>query len=209
MKYVNGIDFFRLRQKPDVNGVKFLARQVALINTIRLRPKFVNDEWAIPNFLKEFKKKGKFLDQRDFETVAPLVEKFKKTNISKLPHCFVHGDILTTNTIKDHNGKIWIVDFSVSNYYPRIQEIAVMACDILFHDKDMARSQKDLETVLKEYQKKIRLTKKELKALPLYIKLAHAMHVLLANYQKVMKKNNSKENECFLKKGRNGLRQMM
>jgi selenocysteine-specific elongation factor len=43
------------------------------------------------------------------------------------------------------------------------------------------------------------ISKEELKALPTYIKLAHAMHVILASYQKFAKGNNTKENEYFFK----------
>ncbi len=43
---------------------------------------------------------------------------------------FVEG-----NTIKGDDGKIYIIDFSVANWYPRIQELAVMAANLL-HEKN-------------------------------------------------------------------------
>jgi Ser/Thr protein kinase RdoA (MazF antagonist) len=206
MEYIEGKDFFSIKQYPNVAEIKFLAYQSALISQIKVRPKFVYDEWAVPNFLKEFKKKSQYLTQRDFEILKPLVEEFMAMEIVRLPHCFIHGDILTTNVIKDKEGKIWIIDFSVANYYPRIQEIAVLACDLIFDEKNKTNNEHNLALVLEEYQKKIKLTKKEILALPVYIKLAHAMHVLLANYEKKIKKNDSKENAYFLRRGRMGLR---
>lgn len=209
MEYIEGKDFFRLKQRPNIKEIEFLANQVALINSIKIKPKPIYDEWAIPNFLKEFKKKSVYLEQKDFKMLVPLVKEFKNIKISKLPHCFVHGDIITTNVMKDNNGKLWIIDFSVSNYYPRIQEIVILACDILFDAKDKIGNKDNLKIVLREYQKKIKLTTKELETIPLYIKLAHAMHILSANYQKIVKKNNSGENEYFLEKGRRGLQQLL
>jgi Ser/Thr protein kinase RdoA (MazF antagonist) len=97
--------------------------------------------------------------------------------------------------MKDREGKIWIIDFSVSNYYPRIQELAVLACNLFFDLHSKFRSQKNLGIALEAYQKKIKLTLKELEALPDYIRLAHAMHVLCANYCKKAEHNNSKENQ--------------
>jgi Ser/Thr protein kinase RdoA (MazF antagonist) len=129
--------------------------------------------------------------------------------IETLPHCFVHGDIIKTNLIKDSKGKLLIIDFAVSNYYPRIQELAVLACNVLFDDKDKLVSEKNLEIVLDEYQKTIKLTPEELKKLPDYIKLAHGMHVLSASYEKAFKNNCSRENDYWLEQGRAGLKQMM
>jgi len=50
--------------------------------------------------------------------VQPLVKEFENLGIEELPHCFVHGDIITTNVMRDSTDQLWIIDFSVSNYYP-------------------------------------------------------------------------------------------
>ena len=131
MEYIDGESYYFLKQKPNIDEVKILAHQAALINSINIKPKFIYDQWAIVNFLNEFQRKGKHLPQQDLKIVEPLVKKFKNIDIGKLPHCFVHGDIIVTNVMKDKNGKIWIIDFAVSNYYPRIQELAVLACNML------------------------------------------------------------------------------
>jgi Ser/Thr protein kinase RdoA (MazF antagonist) len=141
--------------------------------------------------------------------MKPLLQEFKDLKIQKLPRCFVHGDIISPNVIRDKKRKIWIIDFSVSNYYPRIQELAVLACNMFFCENDKEKSEENLKLALKEYQKNIKLTAKELKSLPVYIKFAHAMHILSANYQKIVKKNNSAENEYFLRQGRLGLAQIL
>jgi len=208
MEYIEGDNFYNLNKPLNEEEVKFIASQAALINSINIKPYFIYDHWAIINFLKEFKKKSKYLSPGDLELVKPLVQEFSDLQVDKLPHSFVHGDILTTNVIKDKNNKLWIIDFSVSNYYPRIQELAVLACNLFFNSKDKSASEKNMEMVLKEYQKTIKLTPKELSSLQVYIKLAHAMHVLAPNYEKAVEKNTSKENEYWLGQGRAGLKQM-
>lgn len=205
MEYIDGESYYFLKQKPNMGEIKTLAHQAALINSIEIKPKFIYDQWAIVNFLNEFQKKGKHLSQQDLKIIEPLVKKFKDIDIGKLPHCFVHGDIIVTNVMKDKNGKIWIIDFAVSNYYPRIQELAVLACNMLFDENDKSKSENNLKIALEEYQKTITLTSKELEVLSIYIKLAHAMHLLSANYEKIVKKNNSEENEYWLNQGRSGL----
>lgn len=208
MDFIDGRDFFSSKKPITKKDILSLAHQAALMNTIKLKPSKIYDTWAITNFLLEFEKKSSCLEKEDFDIIYPLVEEFKYLKVETLPHCFVHGDIIRTNVIKDKKGKLWIVDFSVSNYYPRIQELAVLACDILFNQHDKSESEQNFKNALKEYQKTIKLTQKELESLPTYIKLAHAMHVLGATYEKKAKNNLSEENEYFLGIGRAGIMQV-
>ena len=205
MEYVDGDTYFHLGQKPTTDEIKEIVHQTVLINSIDIKPSFFYDSWAIENLLKEFEKGGKFLKPEEMKIIKPLIEEFKNMKIEDLPHCFVHGDLISTNIMKDKSGKIWIIDFSVSNYYPRVQELAVMACNILFDENDKRKTEKNFKIALEEYQKTIKLTQEELEVLPAYIKLAHAMHVLSANYEKVVEKNDSEENEYWINQGRMGL----
>lgn len=198
MEYIDGKTFYELEEEPTVEEIRFIVKQAALINRIKLEPYFVYDNWAIVNFLDQYNQKAQYLDKEDEELISPLVESFKSLSINNLPHCFVHGDITKTNTMKDKNGKIYILDFAVANYYPRIQELAVLICDLL--------SKNSFKEILHEYQKYIKLTFDEIKKLPLYVKLAHAMHVLCGTYEKKVNYNTSAENEYFIKIGRVGLR---
>ena len=205
-EFIDGKTLFELKTKLNNEEIIFIANQISMINSINLKPNVVYDEWAIINFLKEFKKKKIALSKEDLEIIKPLVNKFKELGIDNLPYCFVHGDIITTNVMKDSDSKLWIIDFSVSNYYPRIQELAVIACNLLFDENSKENSEKNFKIALNEYLKTTPLTKSELDALPTYIELAHAMHLLSANYEKVNKNNSSEENEYWLNQGRMGLR---
>ncbi len=207
LEYIKGSNLYDSNEKLSVNEIKFLAKQAALINTIDLKPEFVYDTWAISNFEKEFEKKLKYLSHSDSKLVENLLQEFNNLQSDKLPHCFVHGDIINTNVIKDKNSNLFIIDFSVSNIYPRIQELAVLACNILFDSENIKNTNNNLSIALEEYQKHIKLTEQELNVLPIYIKLAHAMHLLSANYEKFAKNNNSKENDYWLNLGRTGLKQ--
>jgi Ser/Thr protein kinase RdoA (MazF antagonist) len=207
--YIDGNNFYKLNKKLNPAEIKFVARQSALINSIKLKPEPIYDNWAIVNFLKQYNKSAKYLSKEDLVLVKPLVSKFNELNVDKLPKAFVHGDIISTNLMKDKKGKLWIIDFSVSNYYPRIQELAVLACNLFFDIKNKKKSENNFKLALKEYTKILSLTKAELKALPDYIELAHGMHVLCANYEKVKNNNHSKENEYWINEGRCGLKQSL
>lgn len=206
-EFVDGKTIYESSKDLDKKDIRCLSDQAALINSTKIKPKFIYDHWAIPNFPAEYKVKSKYLSDEDIKTIKPLVKKFKQLEIQKLPHCFVHGDMIATNVMRDNNGKLWIIDFSVSNYYPRIQEMAVLGCNLLFDENNRNKSEENLDIALKEYQKRVPLTERELHALSIYIEIAHAMHVLPATFQKVHENNQSAENEYWLRQGRAGLRQ--
>ncbi len=136
--------------------------------------------------------------------IKPLVDLFPRLNIEKLPHCFVHGDIISTNVIRSIDNKIFIIDFAVANIYPRIQELAILLCD-LFLVKDKDKYLFNYNLALEEYQKVLLLAKEEIEILPTYIKLAHAMHIIPATREKV-KGTELKENDYWLRSGKEGIR---
>lgn len=204
MQFVGGKTFYDLGEKPNEEEVRFLARQAALINKIELKPIYVYDSWAIPNFLKEYGEIRNKLERSDQDLIDPVAEEFKTLDLEKLPKAFVHGDIIDTNTIRDEDGKVWILDFSVSNYYPRIQEITMLACDLLLDLSHTEKYGRNLQIALEEYQKEIKLTDEELKVLPLYIKTSHAMHIIGAS-KSIIEDGDSEESQDWLEKGRKGL----
>ncbi len=206
MDFIEGKDLFTSKAKINKEDIYSLASLASALNCLNIKPVKIYDSWAIPNFPEEFKKKSKYLNQKEFALMRPLLGQFAMLDISTLPHCFVHGDILRTNIIKDKQNKLWLIDFSVSNYYPRIQELAVLACDVLFNKDNEEKSEENLTLALNEYQKRIKLTPRELLSLPVYIKIAHAMHLLCATYEQKVNHNNSPENKYFLAIGRAGIR---
>lgn len=204
MDFIEGQDFYTLKEKPTEEEKIFLVREAAKISKINFKPQYIYDSWAVPNFPKEYNLIKNKLDKGDLAYLGPLVETFPKLQIDNLPHSFIHGDLIATNLVRAKDDKLYIIDFAVANYYPRIQELAVLLCDLLFvNDKEKYLANYNL--ALKVYQETVKLTKEELHALPTYIKLAHAMHIVPATREKT-KGNNLPENEFWLKSGQEGVR---
>ncbi len=203
MEYVEGDTFFDLKRKPNDLERKQIIEQTMLINNINLNPDFIYDEWAIVNFLSEYKKTKKYLNKDDKSMIDLVAKSFSSVNLSSLPHCFVHGDIIDTNVLRANNGKIYILDFSVANVYPRIQELAVLLCDIFFNNNQNT-FKRIYDDVLNLYQTKIKLEELEIKTLPIFIQIAHAMHIIGATRTSI-EGGNSTENDYWLKLGRKGL----
>jgi len=206
MQYIDGTTLFDSPTKLTGKEAKFLVEQAAKINQISLKPSFVYDSWAIVNFLSEAEKKLQYLTEEDQKLIKPLITKFRKLDLEVLPHCFVHGDLIKTNIMRDKSDHLYILDFSVANFYPRIQEIAVLMCDVFFNIGELENYGKLYKQTVDEYQKYISLEKIELETLPLYSQVAHAMHLLGTTYEKRVNNNQTKENEYFLDLGRVGLR---
>ncbi len=131
--FIEGKTFYELKQKPSDHERDFLVREAAKINQIKISPSFVYDSWAIVNFEKEFNSIKNKIDNKDLALIQPVMEEFSQLSLEDLPHCFVHGDIIDTNVIKANSGELFVLDFSVSNVYPRIQELAILLCDIFFY----------------------------------------------------------------------------
>ncbi len=204
LEYIDGKTFFDLKQKPTEAEQNILIEQAALINKIDFKPTFLYDSWAVVNFLKEYKEIKDKLKQSDIDLIQPIVDQFSQIDIESLPHCFVHGDIIDTNVMKSKDGDLLILDFAVSNYYPRIQELAVMLCDILFDPKKSEGFKEVYKRTLSVYQKYIKLTYLELETLPLYIKAAHAMHIIGAA-KSAIDMGESEENDHWMEAGRQGI----
>jgi Ser/Thr protein kinase RdoA (MazF antagonist) len=204
--FIQGNNFLALGQSPKLNEIKTIARQAAIINSMRIKPTYLNDSWCVLSFLEAYKERRTYLTPEDDEQISHIVEDAKRIKFKSLPHTFVHGDIISTNVIKGGKGTLWIVDFSCANYYPRIIEFAVLTADLLL-GKEKSESDKHLDIALREYQKTLPLTKVELETLPVVSKMAHAMHVINTLYYKVIHRHNTKESDYFLDKGREGLRQ--
>ena len=207
LEHIDGDNLFHLKYEPTLEEVDFLGGQAALIASIPIQPTFIFDSWAVVNFATAYSEKSQYLSEGDDELISLLATEFPRLDLRNLPHCFVHGDIIATNVLRDNSGALWIVDFATSNYYPRIQELAVLACNLCFDELDEEQSLRKLAALLESYQKRTELTQEEIDVLPLYIKLAHAMHVINASYEEVVNKNLSEENKYWLRQGRAGLRQ--
>ena len=130
--------------------------------------------------------------------VQKALDEYLKVDVKQLPHSFVHGDLHVGNLIKGRQGEVWVLDFAVSNYYPRITELAVLSMGGL--------AKENIPVAVEEYRKIISLEEKELEALPTFTKASHAMYVLICTWHKKANQVKTKENEYWIRVGREGLR---
>jgi Ser/Thr protein kinase RdoA (MazF antagonist) len=126
--------------------------------------------------------------------------------MAALPHAFVHGDITKANTILSDDGKMYIIDFAVANWYPRIQELAVIGANLM-HEASIGHRPREVAAKLVEaYRKHNALTTEEERRLPHYLVGAIAMEFLGGSLVK-LKYGQSDETKYWIELGRKSLRE--
>ena len=203
MEWVKGKSFWDERRQPTTAEAKEVIQIAAKINGSSHKPTATYDSWAANNIENEFNQYGRTLIGDDKQLVGEVVDDFKKLHIDLLPHCFVHGDLIATNVLVSDAG-LYVVDFSVASYYPRIQELAVLFCNLLFDENNEVNSKQLYDDSIQQYRKTIELAEEEVSALGTYTRAAHAMHIIGAS-KAITRNEDDDENQYWLKLGRTGL----
>ncbi len=205
MRFVEGRSFLELDRSPSDEERKAVLEQAAKVNSIDYEPPYLFDSWAIPNIHAMLEKVEQYIAPEDLPLVERAIAAYDAIPTDDLPHCFVHGDFTKANVIKGEDGKIYILDFSVANRYPRIQELAVIVANLLHDDGEETLEQK-CERVADEYSEFNPLTDQERNHLPAYALAGVAMEFMGAHQEKYINGNDTEETDYWLSLGREGLR---
>jgi Ser/Thr protein kinase RdoA (MazF antagonist) len=192
------------RHPNEVERLKILE-QAAIINALDFHPLYLFDSWAVQNLDSAYMEVKPYLTKEDIALLDHASSQFSTVPQVELPHAFVHGDLTNSNVLVGVDGEIHILDFSVSNWYPRIQELAVINANLL-NDPNSVHSIKDfIVGVAVEYRRFGTLTDKEVDYLYPYTIGVMAMEFIGGNREKHLKKSNSEETNYWLELGRSGL----
>ena len=184
-EYVNGKSFYDLNEIPTEKEIKEIIKQMVYIHNAKLDSEYIYDKWTITNFIKEYKDKKNYLDKKYIDIFNKLTNRLEKVDFNKLVYSFVQGSyihIISSNVMKDKNNKLWIIDFAVSNYLPRIVDLAVTSCNLCLNPNSKVKTIESTKMILEEYQKYIKLNEYELETFPLFYDLANAMGILQISY---------------------------
>lgn len=209
MQFVDGKSFIELNRAPDQDELQAVLGQAAKVNKIDHHPPYLFDSWAIPNIHKMFDRVQQYIQPEDLELVKRAMAQYDQIPVDSLPHCFVHGDFTKANVLKGSDDKIYILDFSVANWYPRIQELAVIAANLLHDESDTTSLQERCASVADQYSKINELTESERQHLFPYTLAGIAMEFMGAHQERYINGNNTEETEFWLNLGRNGLRKAL
>ena len=200
IEYIDGSNFFNLGRKPNLDELLKIVDIGCNLNKIDYKPNFIYDTWAITSFCEEFDKKRQLLDEKYLKILEPIYNKFKLFDYDKLPKSFVHGDMFSTNLMLDKNGDIWVIDFSVSNYTARLNEIVVICAEIALIDNDKIESKKRIKLAFDEWCNKLDATKYEIDFFKLLFNVVAAIKILNSSFNLALG-NDSEETQMHLNTG--------
>lgn len=203
MDYINGTNMLLLNRDFKQNEICSIAREMAKINEIDFQVDPYYDEWTITNFESEYNKKVEKIDHKDKILVSKVYKEMLKVDFSKFKMSYIHADIIKSNLILDSENKIWVIDFSVLNYLPRVIELAVAMFGICLTD-NRKTSIDNMNTLINEYNKFNKLEDYEINNLPIVFNCISAMNVLQTSYIKATDET-FEENEHWLSEGRKGI----
>lgn len=199
MEYIEGNNMYELGRNLTLEEIEQVAYQAAIINKINFNVEPYYDEWTLTNFKNEYEKKHNLICNEDKEVVNRVYKEFINIDINNLPKAYIHGDIMNANLIKSKN-KIWLIDFSVLNYLPRIIELVVIVYGICIC-KNREDSIKRLNYFLSKYNEKNKITKLELEYFTVLLNTMGAMSIMQSSYIKANHEN-FEENQYWLDKGK-------
>ena len=101
------------------------------------------------------------------------------------------------------------MDFSVANWYPRIQELAVIAANLIHDDSGSTSLHEKCKSVAGQYSRLNLLTEEDRRCLFPYALAGVAMEFMGSHQERYINGNDTKETEYWLNLGRNGLRKAL
>lgn len=138
--------------------------------------------------------------------IRPAVEAWERLD-PRLPTCPIHTDLSQTNVLITPRGGVEILDLASVGRYPRIQELAFIAVNLMHGDpRDLFER---VQLVSDLYEAHSPLVPEEAAALMDYTLVTAAMEILGALYYRHLRGMQTDENELVLKIGVAGLRSVL
>lgn len=197
-EFIDGGTFYETQTTPTNDDLDKIIKQAAQINKIAFDDlSYLPDSWGVQNIHNTYEQVKNFItDKTAYNFINNAIKKWNEIPINKLPVAFVHGDIITTNVIKSKNDEIFIIDFSVANLYPRIQELAVIVSNLLAgNGKTLKQNATD---VMNLYEKYIKLQDIEKKFLESFVWAETAMIYMGAIRERFIHNDNSAETDYWI-----------
>ena len=204
IEYIDGKDYFTMGIKPTVSELESIVDIASKLSTLDYRPTFIDDPWSITSFLKEYEKKWMFLSPEIQELLKPIFRQFQKFDGRDLPKAFVHGDMMSTNLMRDSKERIWLIDFSVSNYTFRMIEIIIICGDVAMIHGNKELSEDRIRQAFSLWCSKVDATNDERQSFQLFFSVANAINVMNSSCE-ISNGNNSEETKMHLEMGLFGL----
>lgn len=199
MECIEGSDLYSLNEEIARADIDKLIN--VLIPLHRIKEKVNNkeyDEYCFMQIKKDYQKTKSLLPNDIKQKVEEAIEVFNKIELDQLPKCFIHGDLISTNIMKDKKNDLWLIDFYQSGNGIRLLDIVKILNSVIDNYQYKDKTEELEQYFLEQYGKRIPLTNYELEVLPILRKIDVVTGIMLETYDAI-KDGNSEENEFWLK----------
>lgn len=198
MECIDGKDLYSIKQLISKEDIEKLVDIVVPLHKIDSKIEIDDyDEYCFMKIKCDYKKTKKYLPQNIRIQIEETIKEFDKIELEKLPKCFIHGDLISTNIMKDISNDLWLIDFYESGNGIRILDIVKILNSVIYNYQYENETNELEEHFLHRYEEEIPLTEYELKVLPILRKADALVGIMLETYDALKGKNNA-ENEYWL-----------
>jgi Ser/Thr protein kinase RdoA (MazF antagonist) len=210
MEYFKGKSFLKLEKEPTIEEMRDIVKDIVKINTVSFRPLGIYDVWVVQNLVPEFEKKRMFLSQKDFQFMKPVIKDIKKINYSKCIKGTIHGDLQRSNVLRNNQGEMRIIDFSVMEYNAVAIELATYLSLFCINPQKTGELKAILiyKEIIAEYIKYKKLCPYDIKIIPDLMLGTYAANCLAASYELRGKGNDTEETHYWINLGSFGMKLM-
>jgi len=205
MDFLPGVTLYESAQSFSEKDLLFLAQQTAIIAQSEVQGLAKMNEWSAFHLSERYAESSSLLLSSDRALVEESLEMLRLESFNELPRSSIHGDLYSTNIMRDSTDELALLDFCRIAQYPRIQEIAVLFCEELVRTKSWIIFSEKMQFFLNEYEKYITLLEQEKITLTAYLKATYIMLILGASAYSSQGGSHNEENLYWLETGRKGL----
>lgn len=193
MEYIDGSDLYSINKQITKQDIEKLID--ILIPLHKIEDKIENkeyDEYCFMKIKEDYQKTKNVLPKDIKVQVEEIIEDFEKIKLEKLPKCFIHGDLISSNIMKDKKEDLWLVDFYQSGIGVRILDIVKILNSVIYN-YNYEQGTEELE----QYNKRMLLTEYELESLPILRKIDVCVGMMMETFDAIEGRDNE-ENQYWL-----------
>lgn len=198
MEYIDGSDLYSNNEHITKADIEKLID--ILIPLHKLEEKIENkeyDEYCFMKIKEDYQKTKNVLPKNIKAQVEKMIKEFDKIELEKLPKCFTHGDLISSNIIKDKNKDLWLIDFYQSGIGVRILDIVKVLNSVIDNYKYENDTEELEQYFIEEYNKRMKLTPYELEVLPILRKIDVCTGIMMETFDAIEGRDNE-ENQYWL-----------
>lgn len=202
MEAVDGAPLYELDRAPTESELSDLTGQLAALHQSTLEPEPLLDPWSIPNLPTLFAQVRDHLNARDLDAVERAFAELDAVPATLLPS-LIHGDVTLGNVLLGSDRRVYLIDFASAGRWPRVQELAVIAANLMFRSELPLADR--MELIVSTYRRHATVTDAELRAQRAYARAAASMELLGAVFEREVKGNHGDEVALVYEIGRSAL----